>query len=140
GRDLLQRIDPPALGLTFANMRGPALAASTQALDFGALFLSLSFLVIVAALLLTALLFAFGIEQRGESIGVMLAMGFRPRDVRRLLLAEGMTLSIVGAIVGIGAGLLYTRAVLAVLGGVWNRAVGTSDIVFHVEPTTLIIG
>src|SRR5437899_12589197 len=50
------------------------------------LFLGFSFFLIVAALLLMALLFQFGIEQRAAEIGTLLALGFTPKLVRRLLL------------------------------------------------------
>ncbi len=139
-RALLAHLEPAQVGLIFTDVRQPALNASAQALDFGALFLALSFFLVVAALLLTALLFVFGVEQRSASIGTMLAVGFQPRQVRRLLLGEGLALSIVGAIIGTGAGLLYTRAVLAALASIWRDAVGTSDIAFHAEPRTIVIG
>lgn len=137
---LLANLEPRQVGLSFADVREPALAASSQALDFGTLFLSLSFFLIVAALLLTTLLFAFGVEQRTESIGLMLALGFKPQQVRRLLLAEGLALAVIGAAVGAGAGLLYTRAVLTALASVWRGAVGTGDIAFHANGRTIAIG
>ena len=83
-------IAPASLGLFFQDVRTPALASSSSATDFGGLFLALSFFLIVAALLLTALLFVFGVEQRGSEIGVLLALGFRPAFVRRL--DEGLEL------------------------------------------------
>ena len=43
------------------------------ATDFGALYLGLSFFLILAALLLTVLLFVFGVEQR--EVGALLALG-----------------------------------------------------------------
>src|SRR3989442_2771512 len=70
------RITPAAVGLFLAPVREQALAASSQAMDFGTLFVGFSAFLIVAALLLTALLFAFGVEQRAEEVGTLLAVGF----------------------------------------------------------------
>ncbi len=69
------------------------MAASSQSLDFGGLFLALSFFLMGAALLLIALLFALGIENRAREIGTLLSLGFTPKRVRRMLLVEGALLS-----------------------------------------------
>src|SRR5690606_37050669 len=60
-RDLLPSIDPKRLNLSFQDLRGPALAAGVPATDFGSLYLGLSFFLILAALLLAAMMFAFGV-------------------------------------------------------------------------------
>jgi len=136
-----ERLEPSAVGLFFRPVRAEALAASDQALDFGQLFLSLSMFLLVAALILMGLLFSLGVEQRSEEVGTLLALGFPPRRVRRLLLAEGAVLAAVGALVGLGLGVWYTRAVLVALSTVWSGAVGgTPSLTYHAEPRTLAVG
>ena len=136
-----ERLEPSAVGLFFRPVRAEALAASDQALDFGQLFLSLSMFLLVAALILMGLLFSLGVEQRSEEVGTLLALGFPPRRVRRLLLAEGAVLAAVGAVVGLGLGVWYTRAVLVALSTVWSGAVGgTPSLTYHAEPRTLAVG
>ena len=136
-----ERLEPSAVGLFFRPVRAEALAASDQALDFGQLFLSLSMFLLVAALILMGLLFSLGVEQRSEEVGTLLALGFPPRRVRRLLLAEGAVLAAVGALVGLGLGVWYTRAVLVALSTVWRGAVGgTPSLTYHAEPLTLAVG
>ena len=53
---------------------------------FGVYFLSFSFFVIAAAVMLVVLLFRLGIEQRAKQLGLLLALGFRPRQAARLLI------------------------------------------------------
>ena len=53
-----------------------ALKAAEESQDFGGLFLGFSFFLIAAALLLMAMLFRFGLEQRAPEIGTLLALGF----------------------------------------------------------------
>ena len=137
---ILGRLRPAALGFFFQPVREQALAASGQAIDFGQLFLGLSFFLIIAALVLTGLLFALGAEQRAEETGVLLAVGFPAKRVRRLMLAEGGALTLIGAVVGTVGGVAYTRLVLWGLAIVWQSAVGASDIVFHARPLTLVAG
>ena len=135
-----RRLEPASMGLFFRGVRAEALAASEQALDFGQLFLALSAFLIAAAVLLTGLLFVFGIQQRSEQIGTLLALGFPPRRVGRLLLAEGGALAIAGAAVGAALGTLYTRATLHGLATVWQEAVAKAAIRYHAEPLSLLTG
>ena len=86
---IMAKLDPAALGLSAMPIREQALAASGQSQDFGGLFIGFSFFLIISAVLLTAMMFAFAVQQRAAEIGTLLAIGFRPRQVRRLLLAEG---------------------------------------------------
>src|SRR2546429_1630885 len=107
-RNLFQNLSPADIGLNFEPVRRQALAAAEQSQDFGGLFLGFSLFLIVAALLLMALLFQFAIEQRATEVGTLLALGFTPRQVRRLLLLEGGALALVGGgirvVGGIGDG------------------------------------
>jgi putative ABC transport system permease protein len=139
-QQIRQALNPSSLGLYFVPVRQEALAASSQALDFGQLFLAFSFFLIVAALLLTALLFAFGVEQRTEEIGTLLALGFPPRKVQRLLLLEGGALALLASLIGAGVGVFYTQAVIRGLSTVWSGAVANAALQFHAEPATLAGG
>lgn len=140
GQRLLRTLDPAAVGLGFEPVRQQALAASDQAQDFGQLFLGFSFFLIVAALLLMALLHQFGIERRTPEIGTLLALGFTPAVVRRMLVAEGVALAVVGAVVGVPGGIAYAKAMLYLLSTVWRSAVGTSALAYHGQISTLTIG
>ncbi|MFN7140909.1 MAG: FtsX-like permease family protein, partial [Limisphaerales bacterium] len=133
---LRENIPPQSLGLTFQPIRAEALAASAPAQDFGQLFLGFSFFLILAALILMALLFQFGLEQRMQETGTLLALGFRPRHVRNLLLLEGVVLAFVGGVIGVAGGILYARAMLRGLTTIWRDAIGTSALGFHVTPLT----
>jgi len=137
---LRRELDPASVGLFLRPVRAQALAASGKALDFGQLFLGLSFFLIVAALLLTGLLFVFGIEQRTEEVGTLLAVGFTPRQVRRALLCEGGLLALGGGVVGAFAGTLYTRVVLLGLSTLWSGAVAKAAVRYHARSLTLVLG
>jgi hypothetical protein len=55
-------------------VRGQGLAASRGATDFGEYFVYFSFFIVVSALLLAALFFKLGVEQRGREIGLLRAV------------------------------------------------------------------
>src|SRR5262249_1814737 len=131
---------PAELGLRFEPVRAQALAAASEAQDFGGLFLGFSFFLILAALILMALLFQFGLEQRTTEVGTLLALGFTPKQVRRLLLWEGGALALLGGVIGAFAGTGYARAMVHGLTTVWRDAVASSTLSYHATPSTLLLG
>jgi ABC-type antimicrobial peptide transport system permease subunit len=137
---LLGLFTPKELGLRFDPVRAEALKAAAQAQDFGQLFLGFSIFLVVAALLLMALLFQFGLEQRAAEVGTFLALGFTPKQVRRLFLVEGAMLALGGGLLGALGGLAYAKAMLWGLATVWRSAVGASMLQFHATAATLVIG
>ena len=134
---ILKEVDPASIGLYFQPVRARGIKAGNEATDFGQLFLGFSFFLIIAALVLMSLIFVFGVEKRSEQVGMLLAVGFPPRLVRRLLFFEGGILALLGAIAGTAAGLLYTRAMIYGLATIWRVAVSGSAIQFYANPSTL---
>ena len=140
--ELLSKLNPASVGLSFLALREQALAAaaSGQAEEFGGLFLSFSFFLIAAALILLALLFELGMEKRAKEIGILLALGWRPGQVRRLLLGEGLAVAALGGLLGVAGGVLYARGILWGLATLWSAAVANSALRFHVTAATLAGG
>ena len=52
---------------------------------------------------------------RSREIGIRLALGARPRDVRRMILRDGAALTAVGIVIGVMAALALTRTMRAML-------------------------
>jgi ABC-type lipoprotein release transport system permease subunit len=139
-RNIRDAIDPASVGLFFQPVREQALAAARQSMDFGQLFLGFSLFLIVSALILTGLLFTFGVEQRSQEIGTLLALGWTPRQVRRVLLCEGLTLSVLGALLGVIGGIAYAKAALWGLKTIWRDAISGMELHYHAEMPTLLVG
>jgi putative ABC transport system permease protein len=139
-RNILANLKPEDVALHFEPVREQALKAADQAQDFGQLFLGFSFFLVIAALLLMALLFQFGLEQRAAEVGTLLALGFTPGQIRKLLLLEGTALALMGGVLGALGGLGYARAMLWGLATIWRDAVGASVLQFSATPLTLLIG
>jgi len=139
-RHIRATIDPAVLGLQFTPVRELARRAVEQATDFGGLFLGLSFFLIAAALLLMTLIFRFNVEARATETGLLLALGFTPRSVRRLLWSEGAVMAALGSILGVGGGALFARFLLHALTTRWREAVAASTLEYHAEPASFAIG
>jgi ABC-type lipoprotein release transport system permease subunit len=140
GALLLKNLEPGELGFAFTPVRHLALKASAEALDFGQLFLGMSGFVMISALMLTALLFSFAIQQRSRETGILLAVGFTPARVRWMLIREGLWVAGTGGLLGAGLGLLYARVLLWGLSHPWQGAVASTAIRFHAEPVTVLKG
>ena len=138
--NLVANLKPSDVGLNFRAIRSEALRAATSGQDFGGLFIGFSFFLVLGALLLMALLFQFGLEQRLPEVGVLLAMGFRPAQVRRLWLGEAIGLALVGGVLGALAGLGYAQAMIRGLATIWKDAVAGTPLSFHMTPGSLGIG
>ena len=135
-----ETITPASVGLQFTPVRALALQASSQALDFGMLFLGFSFFLIAAAVLLMALVFQFNVESRASETGLLIAVGFTPRAVRSLLWREGVLMAALGSLAGVAFGSFYAQAMLNALNTRWRDAVGTDALQYHGEAQSLVIG
>jgi predicted lysophospholipase L1 biosynthesis ABC-type transport system permease subunit len=66
----------------------------------------------LAALLLAAVgtygVMAYGVSTRTREIGVRAALGARPRDLARLIVSEGLTVTMIAVAIGVAGGLAAT--------------------------------
>jgi ABC-type antimicrobial peptide transport system permease subunit len=140
--DIKSKINPADVGLQFQPLRDMALkgASTGQAQEFGGLFIGFSFFLIVSAVLLTALMFRFGIERRATEIGTLLALGWTPKRAGRLYLREGVALAAWGAVPGVFGGVLYGRGVIYALNTIWSDAVAGAELRFHAGTGSIIGG
>lgn len=60
-------------------------------------------------------LLSYEVARRTRELGIRMALGAQKRDLMRLVVRRGLLLSIVGAIIGIGASMAVTRLMVSVL-------------------------
>lgn len=137
-----EHVQPSDFGLALRPVRAEALAAARTgtAQMFTAMFVGFSLFIIAAALLLTALLFRFGLEQRAQEVGILLALGWTPGRVRALHLREGCVLALVGAIPGAALGAAYAQAFIWGLNTLWSDAVAGTTLRFAAQPASILAG
>jgi len=140
-RDRLNaRLGPEALGIATLAVRADSLTASEGATDFGEYFTYFSFFLVVSALLLAALFFRLGVEQRAREIGILRATGFPVAVIRALFLREALALSVAGGLAGMAGAAGYAWLVMYGLRTWWVGAVGTTALGLHVAPLPLALG
>lgn len=133
-------LDPAALGFRFQPVRAMALAAATGTTPFNRLFLGFSFFLIAAAVMLVSLLFRLAVDGRAEQIGLLVALGWSMRQVRRLWAAEGLAIALVGAIAGVLLGIGYAALMIVGLRTWWVAAITSPFVDLHFTRTSLVIG
>jgi putative ABC transport system permease protein len=133
-------MDPLAFGLTTRDVRADGLAASRGATDFGEYFTYFSFFLVLSALILAALFFRLGVEQRAREVGLLRAVGFSTARVQRLFSGEGLVLAILGSLLGMAGAVAYGAVMMAGLRTWWSGAVGTTTLHLHVSPLSLAAG
>lgn len=87
----------------------------------GMMYFMLSFIILISAFSMMAVMFTVTIQKRRE-IGVMKALGAAPNQIVRVFLYQGMILGTLGAVLGVGLG----RVVIHFRGGIqaFLRGVG----------------
>ena len=107
---------------------------STARSDFNMLLLTVFG---CAALVLAAIgvygLMSYAVEQRTQEIGIRLALGAGRGQVRNMVIVQGMSLAVVGVVIGTAAALGLSRLIESLLFGVAAR----DPIVFAGVPTLL---
>jgi len=108
-------------GLPLAHIRPmrQVIVESTARNQFNMILLSIfAGIALVLAAIGVYGLMAYAVRQRTHEIGVRIALGARPRDVRRMVVLEGMRLAIVGILLGVAGSLALTPLMSSLLFGV----------------------
>ncbi len=132
---------PPSLfGLNFLPVKEQGLKASAGTTPFSVLFLSFSFFIIAAALMLVLMLFRLSVEIKARRIGILLAVGWTRQQVARSLVGEGFIVALIGSAFGVLLGLLYARLIVYGLTTWWVDAITVPFLKPYVNPLSLAIG
>jgi putative ABC transport system permease protein len=119
--DIQRELREASGGLPVAHIRSmqQVIGESTARNDF---YMTLLTIFAGVALLLAAIgvygLMAYSVQQRTQEIGVRIALGASPQQVRRMVVIQGMQLALVGVVIGVASALGLTRLMSSLLYGV----------------------
>ncbi len=138
--ELLKQLQQNDSIFQFQDIQHAAKKASSGSNDFGMLFLAFSLVLMVSALLLIGLLFRLNLEQRASEIGIMVALGYPMKQIRNLLLREGLLIALPGCSLGVTVAVYYAKFLLALLIDLWpNKGIG-NYLQFHASMESYLIG
>jgi predicted permease len=119
--DIQRELREASGGLPVAHVRAmtQVVAESTARNRFNMVLLSIFAAV---ALVLAAVgiygVMAYAVQHRTQEIGIRIALGARPSDVRRMVMRDGMTLAFMGVFLGVLATMAVTPLMRSLLYGV----------------------
>jgi len=137
---ILQGLQPGNTGMNIVDVRNDSRWSASNAVDFAGLFLALSFFLLLAAFLLSGLLFSMMITQRENEQGSYRALGIPSSTLRSIYFSEGMMNALTGSIIGVVAGIGSSYLILYFLNSIWFDIVRTSAIDVYITPGTLVMG
>lgn len=138
----LSAVTPEMTGLNFRPVKYEGIAAASGTTDFSGLFIGFSFFVIASAMILIGLLFRLGVERRTAGIGLLEAVGMTERRVRRLVVTEGLAVSLLGSLTGTATAIGYAQLMIVALKDPdwWGGAIGTRFLEVSVTGRSVAVG
>jgi len=107
-KDELKGVLPPLTYITTWTELNQSLFSALK-LEKNIIFLTITLIVIVAALNIIATLILMVMEKTRD-IGILMALGATPAEIRRIFFLQGAMIGIAGTAVGTGLGLLWCLA------------------------------
>jgi len=134
-RGVVQSVDRDLPIIDFRTQREQINATMQMERAFAALTAGFGVLALALACVGIYGIMAYSVAQRTNEIGIRLALGAQPGQVRSMILRESTWLTAVGIVVGVGAALGLTRLVKSMLYGVTPN-----DPVTLIGGMTLLVG
>ncbi|HLN19554.1 MAG TPA: ABC transporter permease [Bacteroidales bacterium] len=143
-KDILKNLDgsldPALTGFMVSDILNDSINAAQKSVDFGTLFISLGFFLIVASFILLWLTVSHDVEMRKPVSVTLFSTGFRKSSIRLVFLTEFYSVAFAGCIAGSLAGMLINVFIIKALNSVWIGAVQTNTITSSVELSTIFTG
>ncbi|MBI5541016.1 MAG: ABC transporter permease [Bacteroidia bacterium] len=139
-QEILKEINPEDLNLSIVDVKTSGMQSASTGVDFGQLFLSLSFFVILAGIILTVMLFVLNLKARKAEIGLLISMGYRRGKILNLQVYESTITVLIGSLFGVCVGILYNYGLMLAINSVWNDIIRTSMMDVSIKPMTLLTG
>ena len=138
--ELRTQLEIDDLGFEIKDVHTIGSDAAKRGVNFGELFLGLSFFVLAAAVLLSVLLYRLSISERSEQLHTLRALGLSKTRIQWILLAELSLVAFIGAGFGLVLAWVYNLAIFNALNGIWQDIVRSDLISLHLNTATLVLG
>jgi len=133
-------LNPEKMGLTISDLSDESLKAANESVDFGTLFLSLGFFLILASFVLLSFAASSYFNLKRKSVQTLFSLGFRNRWIAQLLILESGMISLLGCLAGSFSGYLVDRIITRALNTVWTGAVQTDTMSSYFNLQSIISG
>ncbi|MEN6307163.1 MAG: ABC transporter permease, partial [Anaerohalosphaeraceae bacterium] len=135
---ILSAVEPADAGFTILET-GSVQTAAAGTTDFSGLVTGLSFFLIAAALILAGMVYSFALQRRLSQLGILSAAGFTQGQLFVVFVLEHGLVVLPAVLLGIPAGMIFTKLILVGLNSIWASAAGGLQILFSVRFQTLLL-
>ena len=133
-------LDPGLTGFTVTDLVAESINAADESVDFGTLFLSLGFFLIVASIVLLSFAVSFYFDSKRGIINTFHALGFKNKWIEKLFFLESTFIGSIGCIIGAFAGYLVNIIITGALNSVWRGAVQTNTLTASFDIVPILTG
>lgn len=133
-------LDPDHTGFHLSNLYDESIRAADESVDFGTLFLSLGFFLILASLVLLSFAVGYFLDSKSKTIDLYYAIGFKNRLIKLILFSELLITGIIGSAIGALTGYLVSIIITVMLNSVWSGAVQTNTLRYYFNTTVVLYG
>jgi len=126
--EIYGKLNPSVFGISLRDAYQDGMEAATNSVDFSTLFISLSFFIILSAVLLLSLILFTYLDGRKKQLRTLFSLGFKNRAIQLLFLYESGLISFLGALAGVFSGIFINQIIISALNSVWEGAVQTNTL------------
>ena len=137
-KQILSKLTPSSIGFQLTAAKRDGLKAAGGGVDFGQLFIGLSFFVLLASLLLAYLMFRLYLNYRRDEIYTLQSIGFHKKKIRKLVFTESFFIIATGMIIGLPLGIVYNNLILKAINTIWFEIVQTSMVETHITSAAIV--
>ena len=133
-------LDPEKSGFTVNDLSGSYFKAANESVDFGTLFLSLGFFLILSSVVLLSFSVSSYFESKRRQISTLFALGFKSRWIQKILFIESGAMVLAGSFLGALLGYLVNIVITGALNSVWKGATQTETLGTFFSLITVLTG
>jgi putative ABC transport system permease protein len=133
-------LNPEKMGFIMSDLSDESIKAANESVDFGSLFLSLGFFLILASFVLLSFATSSYFDLKRKSVKTLFSLGFKNSRIAKLLLLEAGVISLVGCSIGAFSGYLADILITRALNTVWTGAVQTNTLYSYFDLKSIIFG
>ncbi|MCG8569208.1 MAG: FtsX-like permease family protein, partial [Spirochaetes bacterium] len=125
--------------IRITSIKDQLLRTSNPTVDFGQLFLGLSFFILVAGFILVILLFYLKMDYYQKQLGTLSTLGYNRWQIGKIILLEIACIILIASLAGVICGMIFTKLILMLLKSTWIDVIGTSYLFFNFNILSVLI-
>lgn len=139
-KELLKNINIQDYAFEVKNVKQSGYQAAKGGVDFGQLFISLSFFIILSGILLSIMLFKLNVNKRTNQIQLFHYLGFSKNKILKIIISEQLLSAFIGAALGVVFAIAYNELIFNALNKLWFDIVRTNVLETRISANVLLTG